>query len=356
MEFQEKLVSYEEVKSGKIEGGGYAKMEDARKAAFLANPNLADYSQSMMALLMADGKAVARIMLFDTRIKTGEGVFAAGSGSSLHVSKEYRKYNLGADLMMQETPHDYRLFAGISDMALPLYKVMRYKILEYPRMMLLCNSRCILEMKGLKGIMLNITASLVNIPLRLLTAFNKARSRSLIKRFEVKKESVVPEWVDDMVLNDGHKYMEVHDKAWLQWNLDYHYKDDPQDIQSFYSIYKGGIPVGFFMTKERFRKNAGGQLKNLILAAIVEWGIDKNCKELDETILYKMALSTFTKNVDIIEFATTDLEVCKKMKRWGFIKHGFAHIAFQDKKKNCKDAGNIELWRIRYGYADVILT
>ena len=40
----------------------------------------------------------------------------------------------------------------------------------------------------------------------------------------------------------------------------------------------------------------------------------------------------------------------------GFIPHGFAHIGLKDKKKAYKDASDINLWRVRYGYADVILT
>jgi hypothetical protein len=159
-----------------------------------------------------------------------------------------------------------------------------------------------------------------------------------------------------MVLNDGHKYMEVHDHQWLQWNLDNNFKGDKEDVQSFYAVYKGGRPVGFFMTKERYRKEAGGKLKNIILSAIVEWGIDKDCKSLCESTLYKMAFSTFSSKSDIIEIATDDDITCSKMKKWGFIKHGFAHIAFKDRKKECQDAKDIKNWRIRYGYADVILT
>ena len=35
---------------------------------------------------------------------------------------------------------------------------------------------------------------------------------------------------------------------------------------------------------------------------------------------------------------------------------GCANITFKDKKKQYKDASDINLWRIRYGYADVLLT
>ena len=109
------------------------------------------------------------------------------------------------------------------------------------------------------------------------------------------------------------------------------------------------------MTKERYRSEAGGRLHNFILGAIVEWGsYDESL--LSESDLNLLALTTFTKEVDIIEFASADMDTINKMKLHGFIKHGDARIGFRDKKKKYKDASDIKNWRIRYGYADLILT
>ena len=158
-----------------------------------------------------------------------------------------------------------------------------------------------------------------------------------------------------MVLNDGHKYMEVHDQKWMQWNLDFNFYNKEGDIQSFYAVYNGDIPVAFFMTKERYRPLAGGKLKNIIIGSIMEWGVSSRT-DLCESDIYIMASKTFSKSVDIVEFATTNKDVIKKMKSYSFIPHGFAHIAIKDLKKQFKDVNNIELWRIRFGYADVFLT
>lgn len=53
---------------------------------------------------------------------------------------------------------------------------------------------------------------------------------------------------------------------------------------------------------------------------------------------------------------TTNPTTVGKMKVCGFISHGCANIAFKDKKKQYKDASDINLWRICYGYADALLT
>ena len=363
MIIEDRYVTYDEVSDGfAIEHDDFglvAYLTETRKKTLFSNPNLTDYSQPLLNLKLVDGIVAGRSMSFLTRVKIGDEIHTTLSGSTLDVPEEYRHLGLGADLMFhyaKETQYDYNLSSGISEIALPLYKVLKFKILEFPRMMFLCNARAIIESKGVHGLLLSMVTSVANIPLRLFRTFLKKKSIRLQKKFDVRKETVVPEWVDDMVLNDGHKYAEVHDHSWLQWNLDCNFKGDKEDVQCFYSVYLNNNPIGFFMTKERFRKDAGGKLKNIILGAIVEWGIARDCDLLDESMLYKMAFSTFSAKTDIIELATDDENVCNKMKKWGFIKHGFAHIAFKDKHKNCADAKDINLWRVRYGYADVILT
>lgn len=304
-----------------------------------------------------DGAVAARAQLFGTQFYVEGKVIPSGSGSSLETAEHFRHQALGAEVMLFTSTNDeYETFiaSGISDMALPLYKKLRYYILEFPRIMQLRNAYSLLESKGMNGILLKVVSTLVNIPLKLFVAYSKQKGEKLWGKYQVEKVLTVPEWVDDIVLNDGHKYMEVHDHRWLQWNLDYNFRGLPQDTQSFYTIKKEGKPVGFFMTKQRFRKKAGG-LKNILVGSIMEWGTI-NEKQLSETDIYKMAQITFSKDVDIVEAATANPITVEKMKICGFIAHEYAHIAFKDKKKQYKDASDINLWRVRYGYADVLLT
>lgn len=304
-----------------------------------------------------DDVVAARGQLFGTRLYVEGKIIPSGTGSSLETAKQFRHLALGAEVMLFSSTNDeYETFiaSGISDMALPLYRKLRYHILEFPRIMQLRNVYSVLESKGLGGFSLKVVSSLLNFPLKLLLAYSKRKGKKLMKKYQVERVVIVPEWVDGIVLNDGHKYMEVHDHRWLQWNLDYNLRGFPQDIQSFYTIKREGKPVGFFMTKQRFRKEAGG-LKNILVGGIMEWGAI-NEKELSETDIYKIAQTTFSEDVDIVEAATADPVTVKEMKVCGFVSRGYAHIAFKDKKKQYKDASDINLWRVRYGYADVLLT
>ena len=87
----------------------------------------------------------------------------------------------------------------------------------------------------------------------------------------------------------------------------------------------------------------------------MEWAISPS-SELEEGDIYRMAVPTFNKKVDIIEYATDDQKVVRKMKKYGFIPHGFAHIVLKDLAKKYKDIGDMSQWRIRFGYSDVFLT
>ena len=130
-------------------------------------------------------------------------------------------------------------------MALPLYKKLGYYVLAFPRIMQLRNVRCLLESKGLRGNMLYLFSILINIPLSLIYKILSGESKRLLKLYQVEKVTKIPEWVDDIVLNDGHKYMEAHDHKWLQWNLDCNFRGLPRDIQSFYIIKKVMSPLAF---------------------------------------------------------------------------------------------------------------
>ncbi len=329
-----------------------------RKKACLDCPFNTSEDNPALYLEVVDDVIAGRNQMFGTRIKVNDEVIPCGTGSSLEVEKVYRKLGLGASIMMfftRNSGYDYYLASGISDEALPLYERLKYHVLPFPRIMFLNNSRCILESKGLKGGLLKLSTAIVNVFLLYFKNNNRKVASKISKQFTLRLENKVPEWVDEITLHDNHKYMEVHDHKWFQWNLENNFHGLPQDKQWFYGIYKDNEPIGFFMTKQRYRETAGGAIHNVVIGSIMEWGT-KNESILSETEIYKLAFSTFDRNVDIIETATANNDAVKQMKKSGFIPHGKAHIAFKDNTKKFKDASDINLWRVRYGYADVILT
>lgn len=360
MDFSSRIITYGDLRKGlsfENDKYGIASYEyETRRKTFLANPCAGADEDVFMYLVEADGVPVGRTMLFETRIKIGEEILPLYSGSSIRVEDSFQKYGLGGEIFAYGGTIKSRklhLSAGISDMALPLYKVTKYHIFEFPKLLRINNVKPILGKYGIKGVFQSILGALANIPLSFYYTLTAGKSRKLKKLYKLEEVKTVPQWVDDIVLNDGHKYAEVHDYKWLQWNLNNSFRGDKHDKQSFYIIRKNDNPVGFVMTKERFRANTQG-MKNVLIGSIVEWGA-YNEKELNEADIYRLVLGTFSKKVDIIETATNNAATQRVLKRLGFIHHGDAHIAFKDKTKQLTDSGDVSLWRLRYGYADVIL-
>lgn len=360
MEFNSRIITYGDLRKGlhfENDKYGIALYEyETRRKAFLANPCAGADDDVFMYLVEADGVPVGRTMLFDTRIKIGDEILPLYSGSSIRVEDSFQKYGLGGEIFAYGGTIKKRklnLSAGISDMALPLYKVTKYNIFEFPKLLRINNAKPLFGKYGIKSVFLSILGVLANFPLRFYYFLANGTTRKLRKQYALEKVTTIPQWVDEVTLNDGHKYAEVHDQKWLQWNLDHNFKGGKRDIQSFYIIKQNNNPVGFVMTKERFRENAQG-MKNVLIGSIVEWGAyDEN--KLSESSIYRLALDTFSQDVDIIETATNNVATQKELKRLGFIHHGDAHIAFKDKTKQLTDSGDVSLWRLRYGYADVIL-
>jgi len=360
MNFESQLISYGDLKKGiKVENDKFeiAYYEyECRRKTFLSNPYIPNDEETYMYLSLADGVPVGRTTLYKTRLKKGIDILPMSTGSALKVEDSYQKYGLGGEIFYYGYSlknQKYLLAAGISPLALPLYKKLKYNIFEYPKFLLLKRTAPIYQKLGLKGFLLSLFSTITNGCLSVTRIYGSAQLRKYAKRYQIKRQEVIPDWVEEMILQDPHKYSEFHGKAWLQWNLDNNFKGDIRDIQRFYGVYQKERPIGFFMTKERFRPSTQG-LKNVLVGSIVEW--QSAVDSLDEYQLTLLALSTFSKDLNIIETATTDTATAKKLKACGFIHKGDAHIAFKDKSKELKDAGEQSLWRIRYGYADVILT
>ena len=362
MDIDTRIITYREILDGgpaidNDDFGLAAKYTERRRETVLAKPNLKDYDSCACQLKLSEGKVGGRSMQFYTALKADGRVYSAISGSTLDVVEPYRKWAVGAELMMYPVftmTGDFVIAAGISEIALPLYKKLKYSVFEFPRLMVIRNVRPLLEYKGIKGTFNKIVSAVFNPLLKGASGVVRRIMSCRLRRLNLECAEKVPDWVADLALNDGHRFMEYHNRDWLQWNLDYNFKGDKEDVQALYIVKDGERNLGFFMIKERKRESAGA-LRNIILGSIVEWGTADESL-LSEKDLILLAIPRFSKAVDLIEFASDDPKTIRVLKKAGFIPFGFAHVAFKDKKKKYPEAKDPRNWRLRLGYADVILT
>lgn len=327
------------------------------RETLLACPNNNDDSKAAMYLMTDGNIAVGRVLEFGTKLRVEGNIVYAQTGGSSFVVESYRSQGVGASLLLatkMSKEYDYKINALFSTMIVPMLRRLKYHIFEIPQFILIRDLSPILLARGLKGVPLRVCSLLANTPIRLLDAVNKMRRKRLLRKFDVNRVDTIPDWVEGIMEKDSHKYMEWHDKAWLQWNLDFNMNGIPGDIQSFYTVTeKTGKPVGFFMTKERFERKTGNY-RNIIRGTIVEWGtIDDSI--LDEVDINLLAAYTFTPGTFHVLTATTNNKTARSLNMMGFIRHGTLQMLIGDKKKKHKDIGDIAKWRIRYGCCNTII-
>ena len=360
MDISLQRISIQEIKDGiVVERDDNHLFENAflyrRKEIFLKNPNLEDDNSACAYLVRVDGAVVGHLFPFPTKIKAGDSVIKATSASDLLVLEEFEKYAVGADLVMapiKEKSSEAVVLADISEDGMNCYHAFRYIDFALPKMIQPHSTRFVFQNYGLKGLTLNVACFLANLLLKPFIAFSMCRLRIFAKKYKVVKIEKVPEWVDDMVLCDGHKYMEIHDHKWMQWCLDNSYSGSESHKKTFNAIYnEDGTPIGFFINYEKVTSIPIRNIFNMRQGTLMEWGSydERKLSELDIT---KIAMASFSKGMDLQQFASNDKNVLKKMRRYGFFHHNYHHVVFKDLKKKLRDSGDSNLWRLRFGYAD----
>ncbi|KWW31927.1 MAG: hypothetical protein AUK63_23 [bacterium P3] len=365
--FTYKRISYKEFKDGTYKNA-YIPQDDefsvtshvtsSFRDALIACPCNNDDSKTFMHLFVdEEGKEIGRTIRFGTRIKAGDRVYGAESGCGFEVIEEYRKEGIGADLIMitlQNNEYDFSLGAGLSLKAYPLHRKLKYILFEVPQYFKVINSRFEIKPNPSESNFQSFKRLISNIRLKLKDIPNHINCKKLEKKFVIKKETIVPEWVTGMVANDGHQFMEVHDREWFQWNLDYNTYGYDEDIQSFYSVLdRDNKPMGFFMTKERIIKKPGRNY-GFIIGTVVEWE-SYDHSVLSEADINLLAMRTFSKNIDAIFTLACECGTASQLISMGFKERASFKVSVKDKKKLLENIGDQNLWRLRYGMTNMII-
>lgn len=323
------------------------------RQTFLKNPNNIDASKTAVLLVVDNGVVVGRSLLYGTRIKRGDDVIDAQSFGSIEVHESQRGKGLGTKIARYSLDNnEYPVFlcSLLSDACDSIMRKSDCTLFYYPEMIRMVNMESAFVCRGLKGLPLKICSGLSNVFLGIVNIPTKTKIRRLKKKYCLKSENDIPEWAGDMCMNDGHKYAELHDNAWLKWNLKYNLTGKPQDKQSFYSVYKGDMPVGFIFTKERLRDDVSSEM---IIGTLCEWASVDD--ELTETDINLLALSTLDKKCYYLRTVTNDPRTYNEMKGLWFSSHGQMQMGFKDKLGQYPDMADQSKWRIRFGCCNSIL-
>lgn len=281
------------------------------------------------------------------------------NGSYLYAHEDYRKDNIGGELFFRESrlhPSGNTLFAGISQMALPLYYALKFSVFEFPRLIYLRKSRSVIQsVLYNEGIWTKPIIWMADSCLWLHRCLMGLTTKLRLGSYRIEEVKQCPQEVEDIVIADEHPYMELHDKAWFDWSLNFSISEDERTKKRLYVIRRNGKIEGFFLVKQEFFEKASNRgFRNVYLGSVMEWGISKGSK-LTEKDIALLSLSCFDKDVDGIQYASIDNKTVKQLKHRLFVQIGFANMAI--KMRYSKDVAikEIKNWRIRLAASDTVL-
>lgn len=362
MEIKLHQITYHEIKNNiQIDGDNHGLFKNPlsnRKKMLLSNPYLDNYHRIGANIVRADGVVVGSCFLFPTKFKAENEILNSSGATALEVHKEYQKYAAGIDIIMApllDPLNKAIIYAGLSQEALKCYKAAKFSDFALPKMIQPYNPRFIFENFGFRGIALKTVCFITNLFLKPYIKLMRFLLKRNSKKYLIKHLTKVPSWVTDIVVGDGHKYMEIHDSDWMQWCIDNGSANYDIIPNYFYAIYDDKEqPIGFFLIKERVYSIPSRNITRTSFGTIMEWGtINENL--LSEYEITKIATSFFRDDIDAIQLATSNVSVIKKMKKFGFLHHGFHHIVYKNLTGKYNDSKNPDNWRLRFGYSDTII-
>lgn len=328
------------------------------KEAVLNNPSGYKEDETCQILALDDDVVVGCTNPYSGRIYIDKEVLPTQSGSYLFSHEDYRKDNVGGELFLRIAnlpPSKNCFFSGISQMAIGLYRVLKFTIFEFPRMIYLRKSRSVIQsiLKTDSPIIYPIiwgADACLAIHRWILKISNKESRHG----YEVVESKTVPQEVEDIILNDPHPFAEYHNKEWLEWNLNYSLTDEPR-IKKLFLIKKNNVIEAFFVTKQQFFEQASSRgFKNIYLGSVMEWGISPD-SQLTEKDINLIAIHHFDRNIDGIQVATTDELLAKTLKRYLFVPIGCANVGVRLKSIKDPRIKDINNWRLRVAGSDTLM-
>lgn len=364
MEIEFYYKTYAELKSNKdlgIEDTYHimSSLTEKMKDAVLHNPSGYKDDETCQILALNDNIVVGATNPFSGRLLINGEVIGCQNGSYLFSHEDYRKDNIGGELFLRITnlhPTKNCFFVGISQMAIGLYKALKYSLFEFPRLIYLLKSRSVVQaVLHSEGFWTKPLIAMVDAGLWLHRRLINVRNSVFYRGYTIENVKECPEEVEQIVIQDKHPYKELHDKAWFDWNLNYTISEDPRTLRRLYVIKKNGKIEAFFLVKQEFFEKASSRgFKNVYLGSIMEWGVS-NESRLSEKDIVLMSLSSFDSNIDGIQYATTEHEIAKQLKKWLFVGIGNANTGVRIRSVKDNSLKDINNWRLRLGGSDTVL-
>ena len=334
-----------------------------KREAFLNNITGADPNEICQIIGIVDGVAAGYLTLFTGYALIDGKKVKVQHGSDLFVTPEYRKYMIGAELLLlaKDLQNLPCIFAGFSSDARPLYPRIGFKLFSYPRFVFFYKSRLIAEsVLGLSGSLKVVASWIGDFILFFYKLVIYLYGTILQLKYTIEDSSDIPIEFDEINKKQRLRFQELHDKQWLSYNLNYTFEKDKENAlkrKKLYLIKNKGKLCGYFVIRSSYQNKAEGKvtLRNVSTAEIKEWdSFDYN--KLSELDIHFLAIKILRKEkLDFFTFPVFQLNTISLFK-FIFYKRTTFDVAVYFPGAKKKDPINIkENWRVRGGYSDTLI-
>lgn len=355
MSLEIKTITNKQVRSG-IAGND---IPNNYKEMFFTNP-FANDNSCMQLKAILDNRQVGCVYTFPITIShKNVNIYEACAGSSLSVDPEYRGRGIGGKLTMTRlnlSKDKIAIASGLSSMSLPIFQKKGFDVFLSKRWIYLQNSRPVLEMFLPQGFLLRAMTKVANCIIKMWHSILQIQTKKAFEKFTIEECDTVPQDVADIVVEETKVFAENHTKEWFEWVLNGKFVCDNSAKQHLYVVKENSNIVAFFMTKERFHKQASHRgFKNVILGSVIEWGIRENAKlSIHDLLLF--AIMSFGKHVDAVELCSTDKDLDKFFRRRLLVAVGCGNFAIKADESsplnNYPELHSMQNWRIRPAASD----
>lgn len=357
MKFEIKCNTYKQLLNGFLDRS----FPTSHKLFFLANPFAGDDDPAQVEAI-SDGKILGSVYAFPLEIvHKSNRIFKVCAGSTLFVNPDSRGMGIGGMLTMQRlqlTKDRIAIASGLSNMSLPIFQKKGFNVFFLNRYIFLQDSRPVVEIFTNNSFLVKLGTRLTNMFLSAWRSFLNYQTNKYLKGFEVIEVSEASKEIEDIIRQDLSSFRENHTIEWFNWVLKGGFVDDARCKQHLFVVKDANTKksIAFFMTKERFHKQASHRgFKNVILGSVIEWGVSVNSRLSEKQILLK-ALLSFGQHVDAVEICIANDCTEKFLRRKLLMRVGesnFAIKAADDSPiQSYPEYCNKEKWRIRPAASD----
>lgn len=336
---------------------GILEMEEARRAALLANPLAVDDDEPVQLVGTRGGEVIGRLDLVKGSMRVDGHDLDCLWGSALVVPERHRRTLMGISLILKaQALAEVAGAAGPSQVAYSVYSRLKWMDVTLPRYVLMRRSRAVVDRlvsPPLRGVAACVADPVLVLHQSLLGLVRKAAGRGL----RTSPADRLPPDVEARVISDVPNVSFHRSNRWLEWLLGHSFERDPRNRRALHLVHdRSGAVVAYFLVKSRFYPQASQRgFRDVYLGSLHDWVIlDPQSVSFEHIVLFAVhELARW--DVDAVEVCIPPDVVRPRLGRLGFRRVGEMHVVVRPAASSMlalPENADSSRWRVRPGEGD----